>query len=61
MTKNFDKLVKIFLEDGMTDGGVFGADGAYPTDDPRTPFVLGTYSRRGKVKTKKRRKRRKSR
>lgn len=60
MTKNFDKLVKIFLEDGMTDGGVFGADGSYPTDDPRTPFVLGTYSRRGKVKTKKRRKRKKT-
>lgn len=61
MTKNFDKLVKIFLEDGMTDGGVFGADGPYPTEDPRTPFVLGTYSRKGKVKTKKRRKRKKSR
>jgi hypothetical protein len=59
MTKNFDKLVKIFLEDGMTDAGVLGADGEYPIDDPRTPFVMGTYSRRGKVKTKKTRKRKK--
>lgn len=61
MTKNFDKLVKIFLEDGMTDAGVLGADGPYPTSDTRTPFVLGTYSRRGKVKTGKRRKRKKTR
>jgi hypothetical protein len=59
MTKNFDKLVKIFLEDGMTDAGVLGADGPYPTNDPRTPFTLGIYTRRGKVKTRKTRKRKK--
>jgi hypothetical protein len=59
MTKNFDKLVKIFLEDVMTDAGVLGADGPYPTNDPRTPFTLGIYTRRGKVKTRKTRKRKK--
>lgn len=49
------------LKEEMTDAGVLGADGPYPTDDPRTPFVMGMYSRRGKVKTKKHRKRKKSR
>lgn len=49
------------LKEEMTDAGVLGADGPYPTEDPRTPFVLGMYSRRGKVKTEKRRKRKKSR
>lgn len=44
----------------MTDASVYGADGAYPVDDTRTPFVMGTYSRRGKIKSKKRRKRRKN-
>lgn len=43
----------------MTEAGVLGADGPYPTEDPRTPFVMGTYSRRGKVKTRKPRKRKK--
>lgn len=47
------------LNSEMTDAGVFGADGEYPTDDPRVPFVMGTYSRQGKVKTKKSRKRKK--
>jgi hypothetical protein len=49
------------LKEEMTDAGVLGADGPYPTDDPRTPFVMGMYSRRGKVKTRKRRKGKKSR
>jgi hypothetical protein len=43
----------------MTEAGVLGADGPYPTEDPRTPFVMGTYSRRGKIKTRKPRKRKK--
>lgn len=57
MTTDFDKFFQNFME--MTDAGVFGADGPYPTEDPRVPFVMGTYSRNGKVKTKKTRKRKK--
>jgi hypothetical protein len=50
----------ISIQKEMTDSSVFGADGPYPTDDPRTPFLMGTYSRKGKVKKKKRRKRKKT-
>jgi hypothetical protein len=67
-TRNFvifdESLVKIngknihYLKE-MTDASVFGADGPYPTDDVRTPFVMGTYSRKGKIKKRTRRKKRK--
>lgn len=67
-TRNFvifdDDLVKIngkkihYLKE-MTDAGVFGADGPYPTSDARVPTVLGTYTRNGKVKKRRRKKKKK--
>lgn len=67
-TRNFvifdDNLIKINGKSvhqlkEMTDAGVYGADGPYPTNDVRTPFVMGTYSRKGKIKKRTRRKKRK--
>lgn len=68
-TRNFvifdDHLVKIngkkvhYLKE-MTDAGVFGTDGPYPTDDARVPTILGTYTRNGKVKKRRRKKKKKN-
>ena len=54
MTKNFDNFFKGFIEN--TEASVFGTSEPYDTSDARTPFVIGTFDRRGKVK-KKRKKR----
>ena len=67
----FDQLVKCILEDNAAgDGGVFGGGESFGhggaignsdfwnTGDARIPFVLGTFRRNGKVKSKKRKKRR---
>lgn len=54
MTKNFDNFFKGFMEN--TEASVFGNTGPYDTSDARTPFIIGTFNRRGKVK-KKRKKR----
>lgn len=51
----FDIYVEKILLD-MTDAGVYGTDGPYDTSDARTPTILGTYSRKGKVKKRKKRK-----
>lgn len=66
---SFDKLVKYILEDNASGaGGVFGSGTSFGhggdignsdfwnTKDARIPFVLGTFRRDGKVKTKKRKK-----
>jgi hypothetical protein len=36
----------------MTDASVLGNDGPYDTSDARTPAILGTISRKGKIKNK---------
>lgn len=56
MTENFDIFFHQFLED-LSAGSVYGNSGEYDTSDVRTPKILGTYTRRGKLKRKKRKKR----
>lgn len=58
MIREFDNFCKSILED-MAVASVLGSDGPYPTNDVRVPKILGTYSRKGKVKMKKFKKRKK--
>lgn len=68
-TRNFvifnDSLVKIngksvhYLKE-MTDASVLGSDGHYPTDDVRVPFVMGSYTIKGKLKKRRRKKKNKN-
>lgn len=57
MTKKFDIFITTVIED-MDAGGVLGNDGEYDTTDARTAYVAGMYTRQGrrKIKKKKRRK-----
>lgn len=53
MTKKFDK----FIQENMGVADVVGADGPYPTDDARTPKIMGPMIRRkGKKNRRKRHK-----
>ncbi len=52
MTKKFDTLYAKIMEDAETVGSVFGNDGAYVLPDGPIPYVMGTYSRKGKHKKK---------
>lgn len=59
MTEKFDTFFKTVMED-LDVSGVYGSDSAYDTSDGRTPFFMGTISRRGIVGKKRKRKRKKS-
>jgi hypothetical protein len=48
MTKKFDN----FIKENMGVADVVGADGPYPTDDARTPKILGPMIKRKKFKKK---------
>lgn len=50
MTKNFDNFFNSIVENTSAD--VFGTNEPYDTSDARTPFVIGTFDRKGKVKKK---------
>jgi hypothetical protein len=56
-----DSIVKIIDKQNikeMTDASVLGNDGPYDTSDTRIPAILGTISRRGKIKNKRRKRKR---
>lgn len=72
-TRNFvifdDSLVRIIpddsddkenIEENLDVAGVYGSDSSYDTSDGRTPFFMGTISRRGRVGKKSKRKKKKS-
>jgi hypothetical protein len=63
MTKKFDTFITTVIEDmdagGMEAGGVLGNDGEYDTTDARTAYVAGMYTRQGRRKIKKKKRRKK--